>query len=103
MLGTVTRFVGDGVAAYGAETPEQAVYTERHRRRIEALKNITLPRGATSAQFESQTITMSDLAKHFDEINACIGACDDQFVRENMAFLKKHLGSYIEEHNAKKA
>lgn len=102
MLGTVVRFTGEGVAAYGAETPEQAVYTERHRRRIEALKNITLPRSNSNASFENQTITMSELSKHFDEIYACISACDDQFVRENMAFLKKHLSSYIEEHNARK-
>ena len=101
MLGTTIRYTGEGVASYGVDTPEQAVQVERHRRRIEALKNITFPKNNHN-NFEQASISMTDLAKHFDEIRTCLDTCDDQFVRENMSFLKKHLSSYIEEHNAKR-
>lgn len=98
MLKTITRFIGEGVSSTGVATPEEAVEAERKHRRLAALQNIALTKqvGSASSAFSTHTISMYELVMQFDAIKACLDASDDQFVRENAAFLKKHVPQVFE-------
>lgn len=94
MLDITTRFTCENGPSAGYQTVEEAIQQERAHRRIIALRNLGVLK--SNNQMSTNHLTEADLVNKYDEIRAALDASDDQFVRDNMKFLKKHLPEFLE-------
>lgn len=87
MLGTTIRYTGDGAPSTGMTTAEEAFHKERHERRMAAFNNL----GLSTTSRDSKEMYISTVVQNYDKIKAALDAADEQFYRENKAFIKKYL------------